>query len=46
MESDQDEEIEIRTMTDDTRFILLAGKPIDEPIAHYGPFVLSTREEL
>lgn len=30
----------------DSRFILVAGKPIGEPIARYGPFVMNTREEI
>jgi quercetin 2,3-dioxygenase len=28
------------------RALLIAGKPLDEPIAQYGPFVMNTREQL
>jgi redox-sensitive bicupin YhaK (pirin superfamily) len=30
----------------DTRVLLVAGKPLDEPIATYGPFVLSNKAQL
>ena len=29
-----------------TRALLIAGKPLGEPIAQYGPFVMNTRDEL
>ncbi|WP_262693356.1 pirin family protein [Kordiimonas aquimaris] len=29
-----------------TRFILVAGAPLHEPVARYGPFVMNTREEI
>ncbi|MEX0739419.1 MAG: pirin family protein [Pseudohongiella sp.] len=30
----------------DTRVIVLAGKPLQEPIVQYGPFVMNTRQEI
>lgn len=29
-----------------TRFLLVAGKPLGEPIAQYGPFVMNTQDEI
>lgn len=40
------DEISVAALTEDTRFILLAGIPLKEPIAQYGPFVMNTPDEI
>ena len=30
----------------DSRFILLSGKPLNEPIVQYGPFVMNSQAEI
>ncbi|MEK6324604.1 MAG: pirin family protein [Acidobacteriota bacterium] len=38
----------VKVVTDDSpvRFLLVSGKPLNEPIARYGPFVMNTRKEI
>ena len=38
--------IDINTGESPVRFLLVSGKPLGEPIARYGPFVMNTREEI
>lgn len=38
--------VEIAAGSDGAGLLLLAGKPIGEPIAQYGPFVMNSRQEL
>jgi len=38
--------VEVRAGADGARFLLLAAKPLREPIVQYGPFVMNTRAEI
>lgn len=38
--------VEIAAGEAGARFILVAGRPIGEPVVQYGPFVMNTREEI
>lgn len=40
------ESIEVRGTDQASRFLLIAGKPLNEPIARAGPFVMNTEAEL
>jgi len=38
--------VQVSTGATPVRFLLLSGKPLHEPIARYGPFVMNTEEEI
>ncbi|WP_431066037.1 pirin family protein [Methylotuvimicrobium sp.] len=38
--------IEIRTTEQPAAFLVLAGRPLREPVVQYGPFVMNTRDEI
>jgi redox-sensitive bicupin YhaK (pirin superfamily) len=41
-----DRPVEIAAGPDQVELLLLQGRPIGEPVAQYGPFVMNTRQEL
>jgi hypothetical protein len=43
---EQGDEVGIEAGADGARFILVAGRPIGEPVVQAGPFVMNTREEI
>jgi quercetin 2,3-dioxygenase len=43
---DSGDEIVVRAGDEGIRFLLVSGKPIEEPVAWYGPIVMNTREQL
>jgi len=40
------DEIHVKTGAEPARFLLVSGKPLGEPIARYGPFVMNTKAEI
>jgi hypothetical protein len=43
---DRGDEIIVQAGPDGIRFLLVSGKPIEEPVAWYGPIVMNTQEQL
>jgi len=43
---DRGDEVTVHAGDDGIRFLLVSGKPIQEPVAWYGPIVMNTQEEL
>ena len=43
---DRGDEVVVQAGDEGLRFLLVSGKPIQEPVAWYGPIVMNTRDEL
>ncbi len=43
---DSGDEVTVQAGDEGIRFLLVSGKPIEEPVAWYGPIVMNTEEEL
>ncbi len=39
-------QLSVTALEEDTRFLVLSGKPLNESIAQYGPFVMNTSDEI
>ena len=43
---DRGDELSVQAGSEGIRFLLVSGKPIEEPVAWYGPTVMNTQEQL
>jgi hypothetical protein len=43
---DAGDEVTVQAGDEGIRFLLVSGKPIEEPVAWYGPIVMNTENEL
>ena len=43
---DSGDEVTVQAGAEGIRFLLVSGKPIEEPVAWYGPIVMNTQEQL
>jgi redox-sensitive bicupin YhaK (pirin superfamily) len=43
---DSGDEVAVQSSDEGLRFLLVSGKPLEEPVAWYGPIVMNTQEEL
>ncbi len=43
---DRGDEVTVQAGDEGIRFLLVSGKPVEEPVAWYGPIVMNTRVEL
>lgn len=43
---DRGDEVTVQAGDEGIRFLLISGKPLEEPVAWYGPIVMNTQEQL
>ena len=43
---DRGDEVEVQAGDEGVRFLLVSGKPLEEPVAWYGPIVMNTQAQL
>ena len=43
---DSGDQVTVRAGEEGIRFLLVSGKPLEEPVAWYGPIVMNTQEQL